>query len=337
MGKQKIRLFSAWKGGEREKIYRLFKKLQEQYCKIKRRNAAAEGNRTVFGYIKPLKAELKVKEWEVYQGIYCGLCKQLASRYGLFARMTLNYEFVFLAVLDMALREERIQFCQQNCMAHPFRKRTCCMGNQSLELCCDVAMLLTCYKLEDDLHDEGLAKRMAVRLVLPFARRDRKKAAACQPELAERIAQLMKRQQELEDRHCASVDEAAEPTALLMEAVLGALSDDSMKKRTLQRLGYLLGRWVYLVDALDDWDEDVQKGRYNPFAEQTGQEPEECRQQRYQDARGTLYLTIAEMRKTYDLLGIRSLDTILENVLDLGLRHSVDQIMNKRLNEQQRT
>ena len=49
----------------------------------------------MFGYIKPLKAELKVKEWEVYQGIYCGLCKQLASRYGLFARMTLNYEFVW--------------------------------------------------------------------------------------------------------------------------------------------------------------------------------------------------------------------------------------------------
>lgn len=289
----------------------------------------------MFGYIKPLKAELKVKEWEVYQGIYCGLCKQLASRYGLFARMTLNYEFVFLAMLDMALREEQIRFCQQTCMAHPFRKRTCCMGNQSLELCCDVAMLLTCCKLEDDLHDEGLAKRMAVRMVLPFARRDRNRAAAFRPELAEKITAQMKRQQELEDRHCASVDEAAEPTALLMEAVLGALSEDPVRKRVLQRLGYLLGRWVYLVDALDDWDEDVRQGRYNPFAEQIGQESAECRQQRYQEARGTLYLTIAEMRKTYDLLEIRSLDTILENVLDLGLRHSVDRILQKRLQEQQ--
>ena len=95
----------------------------------------------MFGYIKPFKAELKVKEWEAYQGIYCGLCKQLAQRYGLFARMTLNYDFVFLAMMDMALREQRIHFCQCNCITHPFKKRTCCQSNQSLELCCDIAML----------------------------------------------------------------------------------------------------------------------------------------------------------------------------------------------------
>ena len=68
---------------------------------------ALEERDAVFGYIKPVKAELKVKEWEAYQGIYCGLCKQLAERYGLFARMTLNYDFVFLAVLDMGLRERQ--------------------------------------------------------------------------------------------------------------------------------------------------------------------------------------------------------------------------------------
>lgn len=104
---------------------------------------ALEERDAVFGYIKPVKAELKVKEWEAYQGIYCGLCKQLAERYGLFARMTLNYDFVFLAVLDMGLREGSIRFCRQNCIAHPFRKRTCCCANESLALCCDVAMLLS--------------------------------------------------------------------------------------------------------------------------------------------------------------------------------------------------
>lgn len=51
----------------------------------------------------------------------------------------------------------------------------------------------------------------------------------------------------------------------------------------------------------------------------------------YEQARGTLYLTIAEMRKAYDLLGIRSLDTMMENILDLGLRQTVDAILQKRL------
>lgn len=287
----------------------------------------------MFGYIKPAKAELKVKEWEAYQGIYCGLCKQLAQRYGWFARMTLNYDFVFLAVLDMALREQPIHFCRQRCVIHPLKKRTCCRTNESLELCCDVAMLLTCHKLEDDLHDEGFFKRLMVRLILPFARRDYKKAAAFRPELAQKLREQMQRQQQLEENHCASVDQAAEPTACLMGQVLASLSEDPMRMRVLERLGYLLGRWVYLIDALDDWDEDVARGRYNPFAERAALEGITDRSAMYADARGTLYLTIAEMRKTYDLLGVRSLDTVLENVLDLGLRSTVDRIMSRRLTE----
>lgn len=55
----------------------------------------------------------------------------------------------------------------------------------------------------------------------------------------------------------------------------------------------------------------------------------------YEQARGTLYLTIAEMRKAYDLLGIRSLDTMMENILDLGLRQTVDAILQKRLPPQE--
>ena len=225
----------------------------------------------MFGYIKPAKAELKVKEWEAYQGIYCGLCKQLARRYGWFARMTLNYDFVFLAVLDMALREKQIHFCREHCVVHPLKKRTCCRPNESLELCCDVAMLLTCHKLEDDLHDEGFLKRTMVRLILPFARRDYRKAAAFRPELAQKLREQMQRQQQLEDGHCANVDQAAEPTACLMGQVLSSLSEDPMRRRVLERLGYLLGRFVYLIDALDDWDEDTAKGRYNPFAERAAQ------------------------------------------------------------------
>lgn len=292
---------------------------------------ALEERDAVFGYIKPVKAELKVKEWEAYQGIYCGLCKQLAERYGLFARMTLNYDFVFLAVLDMGLREGSIRFCRQNCIAHPFRKRTCCCANESLALCCDVAMLLTGQKLLDDLHDEGFAKRLAVRLVLPFARRDYKKAAARQPQFARQLEELMQRQSALEENRCAQVDAAAEPTALLMQQVLSSLSEDPMRRRVLERLGYLLGRWVYLIDALDDWDEDQAKGRYNPFACQAAETPDLDRGRLYEQARGTLYLTIAEMRKAYDLLGIRSLDTMMENILDLGLRQTVDAILQKRL------
>ena len=179
-------------------------------------------------------------------------------------------------LLDMALREKQIHFCREHCVVHPLKKRTCCRPNESLELCCDVAMLLTCHKLEDDLHDEGFLKRTMVRLILPFARRDYRKAAAFRPELAQKLREQMQRQQQLEDGHCANVDQAAEPTACLMGQVLSSLSEDPMRRRVLERLGYLLGRFVYLIDALDDWDEDTAKGRYNPFAERAAQKQEHC-------------------------------------------------------------
>lgn len=79
-------------------------------------------------------------------------------------------------------------------------------------------------------------------------------------------------------------------------------------------------------------EEDVRRGRYNPFARQA-QQQEITPGEQYRQARGTLYLTIAEMRKAYDLLGIRSLDSILENVLDLGLRQMVDHILAKKTEE----
>ena len=105
--------------------------------------------------------------------------------------------------------------------------------------------------------------------------------------------------------------------------------------RTNPRRGYLWGRWAYWIDALADWAEAQAKGRDNPVAGQAAETPDLDRGRLYEQARGTLYLTIAEMRKAYDLLGIRSLDTMMENILDLGLRQTVDAILQKRLSPQE--
>ena len=47
-------------------------------------------------------------------------------------------------------------------------------------------------------------------------------------------------------------------------------SQEEGERRVLSRLGYLLGRWVYLCDALDDIGEDIAKKRYNPFVLRSG-------------------------------------------------------------------
>ena len=58
----------------------------------------------MFGYIKADKPEMKIKEFEIYKAVYCSLCKELGKSYGLLARLTLSYDFTFLALLNMALK-----------------------------------------------------------------------------------------------------------------------------------------------------------------------------------------------------------------------------------------
>ena len=107
-----------------------------------------KGGVFLFGYIKPFRPELKIREAEDYKAVYCGLCKELGRSYGLFARMTLSYDFAFMAMLFMALDENSCpSFEKCACIAHPFKKQCRCTENEALSLSAKAAMILTYYKV----------------------------------------------------------------------------------------------------------------------------------------------------------------------------------------------
>ena len=282
----------------------------------------------MFGYVRTFDSELKIGEYRAYKAIYCGLCKQLGRSFGFLARMTLSYDFTFLAALSMALQEEEPCFEAQGCMCNPIKKTPCCLQNDALSASADCAMILLWQMLQDDLQDSGFVKRVGVRLLRLFARKPYRQAANRRPELAQKAADYTTAQQALEAERCADVDMAAEPTAKLLEWLLAELSSDEKQQRVLQRTGYLLGRYIYLCDALDDLDEDRKKGGYDPFllraaAQGTANDAEVIRQ----EAKGSLYLTVAELGLCCDLLQLRRFGGIINNVLYLGLKGSVDQII----------
>lgn len=281
----------------------------------------------MFGYIKPHSPELKVKEQEAYRAVYCGLCKELGRSYGQLSRMTLSYDFAFLAVLAMSVRGEMVEFRQERCMVHPLKKRNICQLCDSLELSAAMAIILLYHKLKDNISDGDAAEKAACLLALPAAKAAYEKAAETLPELAKLTEEQMAAQSLLEQEHCSSVDRAAEPTAKILEAVLGTLSEDSTQQLVLKRIGYLLGRCIYLMDALDDLDDDIKNDNYNPFRyceAEDGESPQE-------QAVASLYLTIAELIRAYDLLEVQHFEGILSNVFGLGLKQSVDQIKEKRI------
>lgn len=278
----------------------------------------------MFGYIKPLSPELKVKEQEAYRAVYCGLCRQLGKDYGQFLKMTLSYDFVFLAMLSISVKGEDISFERGRCLVHPLKKRNFCQSCGSLEIAAAAAVILLYHKLLDNISDGSVSEKTVCMAALPAAKSAYKKAKSKLPLMAEITEEQMALQADLEKRKCSSIGEASEPTAKILEAVLASLSDDVFQKKVLSRIGYLLGRWVYLIDALDDLDDDIKNDNYNPFrySQNDDENPQE-------QAVASLYLTTAELIRTYDLLQVSHFEGILSNVFNLGLKNAVDCVLNK--------
>ena len=278
----------------------------------------------MFGYIKPLKPELRIREAEEYRSIYCGLCREL-KKYGVFSRMTLSYDFAFMALFFMAADENSCpEFTHCRCIAHPLKKQCQCINNDKISLSAKAAVILTYYKIKDDLSDNGFFKKIRAAFLLPFASSARKKAVSSD-ETAKFIdfaaKEMTESQRKIEEENCPSSDMAAEPTAVFLEKLM-SLGSSEENEKILRRFGYLLGRYIYLCDALDDIDDDRKKNNYNPFIF-SGEEA-------VSSAKSALFMTTAELSDDLELLELDRYKEIVENIVCLGLRNEVERIINKK-------
>lgn len=278
----------------------------------------------MFGYVKAYKPELRMCEFEAYKSVYCGLCKEMGKRFGLWARFTLSYDFTFLALVSMALAEEEPSITPGRCTFNPLKKANCCHSNSSLSFAADMAILMLWHKLDDNRRDGGFFERTGSRFAMGIIKKHYRAAAERNSEVAAVMAAAMSEQAELERQGCVEPDKICHPSAHILGSVLQSISKDATQGRVLYRLGYLMGRYVYLCDALDDMEQDEKSGGYNPFL-RLGKSPVESETLRDM-AKGSLFMTIAEAGAAYELLDCKRFGSILENILYLGLRKNVEYI-----------
>ncbi len=283
----------------------------------------------MFGYVKLHKPTITMGEYEQYKGIYCTLCKRLGKRHGLFSRFTLSYDMTFLALMEMALTQEGPDFCPSRCSFNPTKKCLKAQNTTALDRAADCGAILTYYKLKDTIADEGFGKRLTARMALPFAAAARNRAKKHRPDTDRLVAEMMTRQAEVEAAQTPSIDRAAEPFALLLQHLAEQAATDEMQKRILARFGYCLGRWVYLTDAVDDLQEDLEKGRYNPYICNRGLTPGDTEgvAATRQYAAETLNACLAECIAAYNLLDMRRFDGILRNILEQGMPHTQKRVI----------
>lgn len=216
----------------------------------------------VFGYIRPAGKRLSEEDQKLFGSAYCGLCRTLGKRYGFTARFLLNYDFTFLAIL-LSIGTEPA--CSKHfCPVHPCRGCTSVDNDPSFELAADCSVVLAWWQFQDHIQDGPFFKGLLFRLASLLIYRSYTKARKHAHEFDLRVRQRLKELSDRERECCDSLDAAADPFALLM-AEIAIFTADEVKRRIYYQLFYHLGRWIYLVDAADDYRKDLKSGNYNPI------------------------------------------------------------------------
>lgn len=221
----------------------------------------------MFGYVKPDKPELKIKDYETYKAIYCSLCRTLGKEYGLLARFLLTYDAAFYALLKKSVLQTKPDCAYKGvCRFNPLKKCNYIDTDSYLKDAAALTVIMFYYKVLDNINDGKPLKRLAARLVYPYIKIKFNKAVKKYSKYNDIIKASTDEQARIENEKTDSIDIAAHPTAVSLQKIFSDGIEDETQKRIVERIGYCLGRWVYLMDAFDDLESDIKAGAYNPFA-----------------------------------------------------------------------
>ncbi len=282
----------------------------------------------MLGYVRAYKPELKFKEYDVYKGLYCSLCKTLLRRYSPLAQLFLSYDAVFFALLVLSVSDRCPSFSKSRCCYNPAKKCMKCSDDGGvLDFCADMSVIMFYYKLRDSLCDKGFAEKLVAMMIYPAAVLMHNKAKRLQPQAELIVKEAMAAQSETE-KSDASLDMAAHPSADALSklvALFTGLDTDS----TLCRIAYMVGRFVYCIDCVDDVHKDLKSGNFNPLKKRYNDSADDF----YSYALGMLNLNISEAVNLYESMEINHFSDLLFNILFDGLYNSSLAVINKHNRE----
>lgn len=256
----------------------------------------------MFGFVTASGAELTKEQKQRYSGVYCGICRQIRSRCSQTARLGLSYDMAFLALLLMSLYEPQEQWGDRACILHPLKPRSW-VDNEYVCYAADMNVALTYYKCLDDWQDD---RNPAARLMAKHLRPHMAQLETRYPRQCGSIAKCIGELSRLEGENCQNPDEPANCFGRLMAELLAYRED--LWAATLRKLGFYLGRFIYLADAVVDYTGDIKKKKYNPLAAC----PKEC----WEDY---LVLAMGSCTAEYERLPLVQDKALLDNILYSGI------------------
>lgn len=272
----------------------------------------------MFGYIIINKGDMKFKEFDIYHSYYCGLCNALKQKYGITGQFSLSYDMTFVVMLLSSLYEPETKLGQVKCAAHPFEKHTI-RQNEFSGYGADMNVLLTYYKCRDDWEDEKKVSRLAYSKLLCRAYRS---VCLKYGEKAKKIAGLMREIAQGEKNLSQDIDYMAGLFGGIMGEILAVREDEW--REGLKSMGNFLGKFICLLDAYEDVEEDIKQERYNPLKRKFNTPDFE------EEIKTILTMMMAECCREFEKLPIIENAEILRNILYSGVWYRYEMVHEKR-------
>ncbi len=267
----------------------------------------------MFGYVNVCRDELKVKELALFNAYYCGLCKRQGKLCGAASRLILSYDFTVLALLLDSLEEEKPTVSKGRCMLHPLKKRPVVTESRRMDYCAQMSVALSYYKALDDFHDERIGIKNAALMLKPAV----KKIKNQYPDKLSNIEKYLAEISEAENVGEKNIDIPAGAFGRLMAELF---CTDKADNRALYEFGFNIGRWIYVMDAIDDFEKDKKKGRYNPFSS-----AEEIKEQSE-----AVWYNLSQAAAAYELLEVKRNKSLLDNIVYIGLKNATEKVLKER-------
>lgn len=284
----------------------------------------------MFGYVIVNKPSLRIREYDYYKATYCGLCHTMGKCTGCTSRLTLSYDMTFFALVREMLEGTKVEFKKKRCIRHPIVKVDTVLPNGQLEYSAYVSAILTAGKLADDVSDEKGTKRALASILKLFFSKMAKRSEKEFPNLSSLVAQKLRELAEIEQNRVASIDAPADVFGQMMAELL-SFGFEGERKLIARNIGLRLGRWIYIVDAFDDYEEDRKSGSYNPFVLLY-----EGRDFTNDNLKSISMMLEAELALAFSAVELLDTDEdknrseIIKNILCIGMPSSVERVCGKK-------
>ncbi len=283
----------------------------------------------MFGYVKPDKPYLYLKDETLYNALYCGVCVSIKKTLGNLPRFTLTYDIAFLSALCHNVCGTDIKIGKKRCVAHLIKPRPIAERDEISDKLAALNVILAYYKLSDDISDEN---KGAVKSA--FLKSGYKKAVKKFPEADKIVKERYRELVAMEKEGIKSIDMVADPFAELLKEVSDYLFCDKATDFT-RKLMYAVGKWIYLIDALDDYDKDVKKNSYNVFYAEYGDNDYKTLIKNHgKDLAFIFNELFSEISENYNNIPKTYNTDLTENILLRGIPKKTAEIFSKQNKEQ---